>query len=283
MKHLSKRRRLLTPAGWALLAALVAVSMLAAFALFNSIGDTQQQKKSAQHSASVASSNAKSLADQVKDACSQGKLDVNGHDLCQRAQRVSKHPTKPIPGPPGPAGDKGDQGAKGDRGPAPTQAAVMAAVSKYCASGSCQGKDGQTPSQDDIAAAVATYCDANGDCRGPQGEAGKNGDDSTVPGPKGDPGKNGADGANGKDAPAPTQKQINAAVATYCANGNCKGDTGKTGPKGDDGVSIVKVECPSSGDWKITLSDGTVQRISGPCRVAQSSGTPTGAPTSSSS
>lgn len=205
---------------------------------------------SAKTRASNATDNAADLAQQVKKACREGSVKVKGQDICHRANVVAQHPEKPAPGSkgdtgsqgpvglPGPRGAKGPKGDPGQRGPV--------------------GQDGEQGAQ------------------GVPGPLGKTGDDGATgqAGKPGQDGKQGAPGTNGKDGSAgPAGPKGDTGPAGKDGSTGPKGDTGpagkdgKDGANGKDGVSIVKVECPANNDWKITLSDGTVQRISGPCRA----------------
>jgi hypothetical protein len=171
-------------------------------------------------------------------------------------------------------------GPVGERGPGPTAAEIGQAVASYCAArGGCRGPEGAagpsvTPAQ--VASAVATYCDANGDCRGPvgvpgpagsPGVEGEPGEDSTVPGPEGPRGPEGPQG------PGPSEEQVAAAVATYCAaldGGTCKGDTGDVGATGPPGVSVAQTTCEGDDTdsyWRIVYSDGRIDTAPGPCRI----------------
>ena len=69
-------------------------------------------------------------------------------------------------------------------------------------------------SEADIEAAVAAFC-AGGVCRGPAG----------------------ATGADGANAPPPTDAQVAQAVSAYCANGACVGPAGATGSTGATGAT----------------------------------------------
>lgn len=81
---------------------------------------------------------------------------------------------------------------------------------------------------------------------GPRGEQGAQG----VAGMDGERGMPGADGNDGVPGPM-----------------GPPGPAGTNGKDGPRGVGIAKVECPASGDWIITLTDGTAQTVTGPCRV----------------
>lgn len=115
--------------------------------------------------ATVATTNAQTLAEQVKRACAAGQLVVDERNLCSKAEEIAQEPANLAPGPPGPTGPPG----KDSTVPGP------------------QGKDG-ADGEDSMVP-------------GPQGAAGADsvipgpaGSDSTVPGPAG---KDGVDGAAG--------------------------------------------------------------------------------------
>ena len=69
--------------------------------------------------------------------------------------------------------------------------------------------DGRPPTTEEIVSAVVAVCTATGGCNG----------------------------RDGRDAPAPTAAQIQAAVAAYCSDGRCRGSRGEPGAAGVDGVS----------------------------------------------
>lgn len=117
-------------------------------------------------------------------------------------------------GPQGVQGKAGSDGADGAPGRPPTAAEIESAVTAYCNThGDCAGPPGENtavgPQQ--IASAVQAYCDSRGECKGADGTDGRDGADSQVPGPQGPA------GPAGQDAPPPSQEQVNAAVAAYCA------------------------------------------------------------------
>lgn len=130
----------------------------------------------------VASSNAATLAEQVKQACATDQLTGNDRNLCEKAAAVAASPEKLVPGPPGPQGADGKQGQPGPQGVA--------------------GAKG------DIGAAGAS---------GSSGATGANGLDSSVPGPpgpvgpQGESGSAGATGATGAQGPAGNDGQDGAA------------------------------------------------------------------------
>ena len=121
----------------------------------------------------------------------------------------------PVTPPPTPSVVTGPQGVQGVPGPPPTSAAVLQAVTLYCAVHSCS----EPPSDPQVAAAVAGYC-ANGRCQGAAGPQG-------------------ATGAQGPQGPGPTETQIAAAVANYCSTSDrCRGTKGDPGEDGQDGTAV---------------------------------------------
>lgn len=148
----------------------------------------------------------KSLAEQVQEACRDGSKDTADLGaLCSQANEVVKQVT-------GPAGNAGADGATGATGPGPSNTQVSNAVASYCAGGACDGKN-VTVAQ--VSAAVAQYCNANGECKGPVGQAGTDGT-------AGQPGQDGAKGDPGDPGPPPSDEQITTAVQTYCdAHNQC--------------------------------------------------------------
>lgn len=99
---------------------------------------------------------------------------------------------------------------------------------------------------------------------GPQGEPGKDG----AAGTKGADGVNGKDGSTGKDGAKGSDGAVGPAGPA--------GPGGSTGPQGPQGVpgfdgmngrGISNMTCGSDGSWVVTYTDGTVETISGPCRV----------------
>lgn len=179
--------------------------------------------------------------------------------------------------------EAGPTGPPGERGPGPTQAQVVQALSRFCADNDCT----PTPTVDQVAAAISDFC-SDGACRGEDGENGQNGTDgengraptaeeigAAVAAFCADGSCRGADGEDGKQGPPPSDEQVRAQVAVYCAaNNECRGpegpegDAGQTGERGPQGIGIKSITCPESGDWVITLTDDSVQTVTGPCRVA---------------
>jgi hypothetical protein len=139
----------------------------------------------------------------------------------------------------------------------PTVAQVAAAVLDYCSSGRCRGADGASASSTQVSAAVSRYC-TGGRCRGASGSPGADGQD----GAQGEPGADGQPGPQGERGPGPTDEQIAAAVASYCAEGRCQGPPGpqgERGPAGEPGRGIASLTCDSATPFTLTLtySDGT--------------------------
>lgn len=220
-----------------------------------------------------------SLAQTVEDARGQGADvppaavivdDVDGAE-------ISEPITTGAPGPAGPAGEPGRAptaeeiaaaveefcaersactGAQGEPGvdAVVSQAALLSAVTGYCAENDCTGApgpagptgpQGRPPTAAEIAQAVTDYCAAT-DCTGPPGDDGATG----PAGAQGETGPAGSTGPTGPAGPSPTQEQVNAAVVEYCAaTGACVGPTGPTGPEGpvgpagEDAREVVAIEC----------------------------------------
>lgn len=140
--------------------------------------------------------------------------------LAEANRRLTEAGEQPVPTP-----EAGPQGTQGEPGPAPTAEQIMAAVSSYCSSGACEGKQ---PTRPQVASAVASYCDGSR-CTGPRGQQGQPGKSIT--------GAPGSTGATGPQGPGPTVAQMAAAVADYCAGGRCTGPAGSNGTDGKDGQS----------------------------------------------
>lgn len=207
--------------------------------------------------ATKATTNAVSLAEQIRQSCEQGRdVTLGDQDLCKQASDVAAQPDEIQPakgdkGDPGPtgatgatgaSGSPGKQGEKGDTGEAGEagrdgEDSTVAGPSGAAGASGAPGKDGKD----------SLVPGSKGE-KGDKGDKGDPGADSTVPGPSGAPGKDGTDGAPGKD--------------------------------GKDGRGITGVKCVGTGDtshWEITYTDGTTQTSDGPCRITVS--TPTADPT----
>lgn len=118
----------------------------------------------------VSSSNAATLAEQVKQACATEQLVVDNRNLCEKAEAVAASPEKLVPGPPGPQGADGKQGPPGPQG-------VVGAKGDTGTSGAA----------------------------GSSGASGANGLDSSVPGPPGPVGPQGEAGSAGATGPQGAQ------------------------------------------------------------------------------
>lgn len=107
---------------------------------------------------------------------------------------------------------------------------------------------------------------------GPQGRTGPPGET----GPRGPLGPDGEPGARGPEgiAGAPGLPGTDGAPGPAGPQGE-PGMQGETGPAGPRGVGIADIVCHTTGDWIITLTDGTALTVDGPCRVTQSEPTPT--------
>jgi len=152
----------------------------------------------ASNRAQDAESSAVSLAQQVQAACeSEGSLDINGQDLCDRADEVvegSAGAAGPI-GPEGPQGIPGIQGVRGPPGPTGLRGVPGADGEN--------GRDGEDGSTGPPGAPGADGADGE---PGPAGQNGADGEDGTdgengAAGPEGPSGPAGADGAPGPEGP----------------------------------------------------------------------------------
>lgn len=167
----------------------------------------------------VSTSNAQTLAEQVKQACSTGQLVIDDRNLCEKAAQIAASPTELVPGPPGPRGNDGNDGDTGPTGPAgpPGRDSTVAGPA---------GPGGPPGPQGDAGTVGATGA------QGPQGMAGL---DSTVPGPQGPqgvagpagpPGANGTDGDDGDDGQTPTSFRFTDRTgATYTCTPNPPGSS----------------------------------------------------------
>lgn len=182
------------------------IAVVIAIAALIAAGYAIYEPYTVRQDAAAVQSQAKSLADQVAEACAKGgAAAAQLGQACAKAAEVQGQP------------DVGQATAQVD--PELLRAAARAAVVDYCATrNQCRGSDGSTPNFDaivnavvaqipapkdghdgrdaptpDWAAQVAAYCgQANEPCRGPAGTKGETGD----------AGATGATGAAG--APGPT-------------------------------------------------------------------------------
>lgn len=107
--------------------------------------------------------------------------------------------------------------------------------------------------------------------QGPPGEIGPPGPVGPR-GPKGDVGEAGTVGAAGEPGSVGPQGEPGAPGAQ-----GPQGEQGSAGPKGERGETgrgIADITCHTTGDWIITLTDGTALTVDGPCRVTQLEPTP---------
>lgn len=148
----------------------------------------------------------------------------------------------------------------------PTQNQILTAFDIWCDLESCHGSDGEDGedappmTQKQIFTGFSEWCSTDPRCVGMPGAPGADGEDSTTPGPPGRP---------------PTPQEVLDAVKVVCADGACVGPAGKDGTNGSDGRGIADIVCHTTGDWIITLTDGTALTVDGPCRVTQPDPTPT--------
>lgn len=246
----SRRTKIGLAIGSALLIFLVAASMATSFL----IGRGFQQ------SAQRAQEQTLSLSQEVQNACKEGSVQIGGQDICASARQAQEQvESDVVAGPPGPRGIQGEPGLTGARGPA--------------------GQDGADGADSDVPGPPGD----DSTVPGPPGEDGADGEDSTVPGPTGPPGPAGKDstvpgprGATGERGPA-------GADSTVPGPAGPSGPAGPAGPPGADGspgpagVGIRDIQCVGgNGDsyWQITMTDTTIIRATGPCKVGTATTTP---------
>lgn len=187
-------------------------------------------QRSAESTAQVQAEEKKSLAEELSEACSLGKVvqSQSGSDLCSKAATIAQAPVS-IEGPQGPQGPRGFPGIDGVAGK--------------------NGRDGEDGAPSTVPGPLGPVGPSGRDSTipGPSGSSGLNGQDSAIPGPAGANGKDGLNGINGVD-----------------------GKDGTNGTNGRDGRGVADVQCVGEGDssyWLITYTDGTTAQSSGPCRV----------------
>jgi hypothetical protein len=148
----------------------------------------------------VAQSNAQTLAEQVKQACSSGQLVVDDRNLCEKAGQIAASPDRLVPGPPGPQGvdgKEGKDGASGAVGVPGRDSTVPGPASTIPGPAGRDGIDGR-PGADSTVPGLAGPPGADSTTPGPAGK------DSTVPGPAGPAGPQGPPGANGTNGTSPS-------------------------------------------------------------------------------
>jgi hypothetical protein len=135
--------------------------------------------------ADTATTNAQTLATQVKEACATGQLVVDDRNLCAKADKVAAEPAQPIAGPPGPEGRQGERGPAGPPG-------------RDGVNGKA-GSDGESGPAGEAGASGRDGAPGTAGARGvagPPGPAGKDGQDGAQ-GPAGEAGPAGSPGADG--------------------------------------------------------------------------------------
>ncbi len=222
---------------------------------------------------------------QVRTAALAEAVDALIHQVKEAGEQPyiesSKDVVENIPLPKGESGPQGAMGPPGQQGPPPSEFQVRQAVEAYLTAH--PPEPGRPPTLEEIQGAVSFYCSRFSQCVGPEGEEGEQGERGSqgvagpagatgqqgprglpgatgVPGVQGTPGIQGLQGQQGPVGPAPTQVQINAAVATFCAaNNGCKGPAGPAGADGKDGRGILSMTCASGPKINITVrfTDGT--------------------------
>jgi len=179
--------------------------------------------------AAAVQTQAKSLADQVAEACAKGgPVAQQLGQACAKAAEVKDQPPVAQPA------------AQPD--PVQLRQAAKTAVAEYCAAPNhpCRGADGATPNFDLIVDAVV----------------------ARIPTPK-----NGTDGQNGANATAAQVASAVAAYCGQ-ANEPCRGATGEKGEKGDPPPCMAEAsQCrgadgqPPAG-WTTSYSDGSTETCS---------------------
>jgi type II secretory pathway pseudopilin PulG len=140
------------PPRWTIALGILIIMALGALLVYN--------QHSAEQKAADAQQNAAALADQVEKACNEGAVQVDGRDICAKAEQVKKSEKPAEPGPQGPPGR--DSTIPGPAGKPGSDSTIPGPA----------GKDSTIP--------------------GPKGDPGTDG--AAVVGP---PGKDGAPGAKG--------------------------------------------------------------------------------------
>lgn len=174
--------------------------------------------------AQEAESSAVSLAQQVQAACeSEGSLDINGQNLCDRADAVVEG-TAGAAGPIGPEGPQGIPGIQGVRGlPGPTGPRGLPGVDGQDGDDGAPGARGE-PGQDGT--------------QGPPGPPGAPGADG-VDGATGEPGADGKDGQDGATGPEGPPGPAG-------ADSTEPGPEGPRGPQGPPGTAAPGAyQCPA--------------------------------------
>lgn len=176
--------------------------------------------------AAAVQSQAKSLADQVAEACAKGgPAAAQLGAACAKAAEVKDQP---------PVADHATAAAD----PVQLRQAARTAVAEYCAAPNrpCRGSDGSTPPFDAIVDAVV----------------------ARIPAP--------ADGTDGRDGADATAAQVSDAVAAYCGQPEepCRGPAGQAGSTGATGATGAAgapgPACPDGYELRdavITAPDGS--------------------------
>jgi collagen triple helix repeat protein len=226
--------------------------MLAGLAMVLGLRSETQKKETAQAQTGVVVAErnatavqAKSLADQVQEACADPEArEKLPKTMCDKADEVSRAPIPAVPGPRGAPGQEGEPGVPGVAGTpgAPGDAGP-------------RGASGTPGERGDTGATGAA------------GAAGPKGD-------KGDAGQQGTAGPAGSSGPAgPKGDQ---GVAGPKGDPGDKGDPGEQGPQGEPGPGIENFDFAKDGDSGceavITYTDGRVNRVSVNSQVCQSQG-----------
>lgn len=184
MKRHDKRRGREFPPRWFNSVMILAALTCLVWTLW-AINSWKQEAEDANNSAS-------NLADEVAAACSDGSVEIDGRDICTKAQQVKKNAEdrRGPEGPEGPSGPRGPRGLPGDDStvPGPT------------------GKAGENSTIPGPAGQV--------------GEPGQDGEDSSVPGPQGPPGPVGPPGEEGEKGERGQSGKVGRGIADVdCTSG----------------------------------------------------------------
>ncbi|MEQ7008459.1 hypothetical protein ABN028_19995 [Actinopolymorpha sp. B17G11] len=231
-------RERLRPATWKITATAVAAVAVAVASLGYGVARIYTQVEDLQ-SANVRLEDRADRADAARD-----KQAVAAEQLSEQVRALGAEPVvTPAPAPPPPRSG-GVSAAEvrsivadelDDRRLELTPAQI-ASVARVAASQVPRPRDGSTPTAADIRPVVrdvvAAVCSGDA-CRGAKGDQGDRGE----AGEPGEPGRPGEPGDTGPPGPGPTDEQIDARLAAYCAErGGCQGPPGPAGEDGADGA-----------------------------------------------
>lgn len=215
-----------------------------------------------QQSAQRAQEQTLSLSQEVQNACKEGSVQIGGRDICASARQAQQQvEADVIAGPPGPRGIQGEPGPSGPRG----QQGPPGAEGEP----GDDGTPGPPGPEGDDGAAGQDGQDGEDGTAGEPGEPGPSGPPG-VTGNAGEPGAPGKDGARGPAGPAGKDSTVPGPAGPA-------GPAGAAGAAGEDGLGIQSIACVgTNGDsyWSITMTDSSIIRASGPCKVGTATTTP---------